>query len=84
MRKIGLELLVFIPTFSYEILENTNWWITSLDAFTKSLIHEQSKFIQMGALKDSKNQALLLGKTKNVQAKGKQKGKKKKNIDFKP
>ena len=38
----------------------------------------------MGALKASKNQALLVGEVKNVKAKGKQKGKEKKNIDFKP
>ena len=38
----------------------------------------------MGALKASKNQALLDGETKNAQEKGKQKGKEKKKSDFKP
>ena len=38
----------------------------------------------MGDLKASNNQALLTEETKNAQAKGKQKGKEKKNIDFKP
>ena len=56
----------------------------SLDSFTESLIEEQDKLIHMGALKASKNQALLSRETKNVQEKGKQKGTEKKNIDFKP
>ena len=40
--------------------------------------------IQMGALKSSKNQALLAGETKNAQEKEKQRGNENKNIDFKP
>ena len=40
--------------------------------------------IHMGALKASKNQDLLAGETKNAQAKVKNKGKEKKNTDFKP
>ena len=61
-----------------------NWKIPSLDAFTESLNQEQYKSIQMGPLKASKNKALLDGDTKNVQAKGKLKGKDKKNYDIKP
>ena len=38
----------------------------------------------MGALKASKNQALLAGETKNAQTRGKHKGKEKKDIVFKP
>ena len=38
----------------------------------------------MGALKASKKHALLAGVTKNAQAKGKHKGKEKKNNDFNP
>ena len=38
----------------------------------------------MGAVKVSKNQALLARETKKDQVKGKKKGKEKKNIDFKP
>ena len=40
--------------------------------------------IQMGALRDSKYQALLVGETKNVKEKGKQKGKDKRNNKFEP
>ena len=38
----------------------------------------------MGSLKASKNQALLARESKNLNAKGKQKGKDKKNSEFKP
>ena len=38
----------------------------------------------MGALNATKNQALLVGETKNAQAKGKQKYIEKKNTDFNP
>ena len=40
--------------------------------------------IQMGVVKASKNQSLLARETKNVHEKGNEKGKEKKNIDFKP
>ena len=40
--------------------------------------------IQLGALKAYTIQALLSRETKNAKAKGKQKGKQKKNNDFKP
>ena len=56
----------------------------SLNAFIESLIQEQDKLIQMGALKASKNQALLARETKNAQAKERQKGTNKKNIETKP
>ena len=36
----------------------------------------------MGVLKDSKNQALLFGDSKNVQSKGKKREKEKTNIDL--
>ena len=38
----------------------------------------------MGSLIASKNQSLLVGETKNAQAKGKQRGKEKKNTDTMP
>ena len=38
----------------------------------------------MGALRSSPNQALLVGETRNVQARRKQKGKEKRNIEFEP
>ena len=58
--------------------------MVSLDSFTRSLIQEQDKLVQMGALKASPNQALLASETSNAQAKRKQKGKEKKKIEFEP
>ena len=40
--------------------------------------------IHMGVLKSSKNNDLLVGDSKNAQEKWNQRGKEKKNIDFKP
>ena len=40
--------------------------------------------IQMGVLKSSKNQDLLVGDSKNVQEKWKKRGKEKKSTDSKP
>ena len=57
--------------------------MSSLESFTESLMQEQDKMIQMGSLKACKNHVLLAGETKNAQAKGKHKGKEKKNIEFK-
>ena len=58
--------------------------MSSLDAFTEFLIQEQDKLIYMGGLRASKNQDLVYGETNNAQENGKNKGKEKKNIDFKP
>ena len=84
LSKIGPKILVFVSTFHSRILTTPYWRIPSLDPYTKSLIQEQDKSIQMEALKSSKNQALLDGETKNAQAKGRQKGKYKKNTETKP
>ena len=70
---------MFISKFHSKRLENPNWKMTSLDSFIESLIQEQDKLIQMGVLKASKNQALLVGETNNMQEKGKHKGKDKRN-----
>ena len=75
MRKLGPEFSVFISTFHSRRLNTPNWRITSLDSFIESLIQEQYKLIQMGALKASPNESLLDGETKNSQSRRKQKGK---------
>ena len=82
LSKLGPEFLVFISTFHSRRLTNPNWIIPSLDSFMESPIQECDNLIHMGALKSSKNQALLVGETKNVQEKGKRKGKDKRNIEF--
>ena len=45
----------------------------SLDSFVESLIQEQEKLIQMGVIKTSKDQALLVIDSAKAQAKGKYK-----------
>ena len=75
---------MFVYNFHSRRLSTPNRWIPSLDSFIESLIQEQDKLIQMGALKASKNQALLARDTKNVQAKENHRGKNKKNSNLKP
>ena len=54
-----------------------------MNSFTKSLIQEQDKLIQLGVFKASKNQALLVGDSKNAQEKGNQRGKENQNTNSK-
>ena len=56
----------------------------SLYAFVESLIQEQDKLVQMGVIQTSKNQALLIPESKNLQDRGKHKGKEPKATDLKP
>ena len=56
----------------------------SLDSFIESLIQEKEKFVQMGVHQTSKNQALLVIDSTNVESKGKHKGKEPKASDSKP
>ena len=56
----------------------------SLDDFVESLIQKQDKLVQMGVIQTSKNQALLMTDSKNVQERGKNKGKETKKTDSKP
>ena len=79
MSKLGPEFSVFVSTFHSRRLTNTNWRVPSLDAFTEYLIQKQYKMIWEGALRSSPNEALLVGDTRNAQARRKQKGKEKRN-----
>ena len=56
----------------------------SLDVFIESLIQEQDKLIQMGALKSSINHDILDRESNNTSSKGKKNGKDKKNTKSKP
>ena len=73
-----------MSTFHSRRLENPNRLIPSLDAFIESLIQGQDKLIQMGSLKASKNQDLLVRENNTAQDKGRKKGKEKKNTETKP
>ena len=83
MRKLGRKFSMFVSTFHSIILKNPNWRNPSLNSFLESLIQEQDKLIQMGVIRASTNQALLVGETNNAEARRKQKGKDKRNIKFK-
>ena len=55
-----------------------------LDSFDESLIHEQEKLVQMGVIKTSKDQALLVADSTKVQTKWRPKGKDPKAPYFNP
>ena len=66
LSKLGLEFSFFVSNFYSRRITTPNWRIPSLYSFSKSLIQEQDKLIQMGVPKASKNQALLVGDSGNV------------------
>ena len=74
----------FVSTFHSGRDTIPNWKIPSLDSFGVSLIQEKDKLVQMGVIQTSKNQALLLTDSNNVQERGKEKGKNTKKIDLNP
>ena len=61
-----------------------DWKLPSLDSFSESLIKEQDKLIQMGVIKNSKDQALLVADSPKVIKRGKSKNKDQKTADSKP
>ena len=66
--KLGSEYFFFMSTFHSRRASIPNWNIPSLDGFTDSLIQENDKLVQMGVFQTSKNQALLMSDSTNVQA----------------
>ena len=52
-----------------------NWKIPTLDAFIEYLTHEHDKLIQMGIIRSSRDQALVVGGPKGANDKGKQRDK---------
>ena len=84
LKKLGSEYSVFVSTFHSKIFSIPNWKMPSLDGFDDFLIQEHDKLVQMGVLQTSRNQALLMSDSTNVQAKGKHKGKEPKASDSKP
>ena len=83
LRNIRLEYSVFVSTFHSRRASIPNWKFPSLDSFVESLIQEQDKLVQMGVIQTSKNQALLMKYSNNVQERGKHKGKETKTSDSK-
>ena len=73
LSKLGVEYLVFVPTFNSVNLTTPNWRMPTLNSFTQSLSQEHDKLIQMGIIRSSRDQALVAGGTKVANDKGKQK-----------
>ena len=61
LSKLGLEYSVFVSTFHSSMLTAQNWRMPSLENFMESLTQEKDKLVQMGKLKYSKDQALVVG-----------------------
>jgi hypothetical protein len=59
LSKLGLEYSVFVYTFhSVRLASGATWKMLSLEAFIESLMQEQTKIINMGKIKGSKERAL--------------------------
>ena len=84
LNKLGSEYSVFVSTFNFGRASIPNWTMPSLYVFLESFIQEQDKFVQMGVMQTSKNQALLVMDSNNAQVRGKHKGKEPKSTDSKP
>ena len=84
LEKRGSKYYVFVSISHSRRDSIPNWNIPSLDSFVESLIQEKEKLIQMGVIKTSKYQSLLVSYSTKAQAKGKYKGKEPKATDSKP
>ena len=60
LSKLGPEYSIFVSIFHSERASIPNWRMPSLDSFVDSLIQEQEKLIQMGVIKNSKYQVILV------------------------
>ena len=67
LSKTGSDYSVFVSTFHSGRASIINWKMPSLNAFVKSLIQEQDILVQMVVIQTSKNQALLMTDSNNVQ-----------------
>ena len=59
--KLGPNYSVFVSTFYATKLTDRTWKMPSLVYFMESLTQEQDKLVMMGAIKPSKDQALVAG-----------------------
>ena len=84
LRKLGPKYYVYVSMFHSKRESFPDWKLPSLDSFSKSLIKEKDKFIRMGVIQTSKDQALLDIDSSKVQEKGKSKKKDPKAADLKP
>ena len=84
LRKLSSEYSIFVSIFNSKMDSFLSWKIPSLDSFFESLIQEQENLVQMGVIKTSKYQALLVTYSTKAQDKGRSKGKEHTNTDSKP
>ena len=73
LSKLGIDYSIFVSTFHLGKRTSPNWRMHTLNSFIESLTHEHDKFIQMGIIRYSRDQALVAGGPKVVNGKGKQK-----------
>ena len=70
---------MFVFAFhTIRLTTGTSWKMLTLDAFIKSLVHEQDKLIKMGTLKCSKAHALVVHTSEKRNSKSNQQSKTKK------
>ena len=72
LSKLGADYSVFVSTFHSGKLTTPNWKMPTLNAFIDSLTNEHDKLIQMGIIRSSKDQELVVGGPKATNGKGKQ------------
>ena len=84
LNKLGPKYYVFVSIFHFGRTSIPNWKMPSLDSFAESLIWEQENLIQMGVIKTSKYQSILVTDSIKAQAKSKYKGKDPKEANSKP
>ena len=75
LSKLEPKYYVFFSIFRSKRDSFPGWKIPSLDSFSESLIKEQEKLIQMGVIKTSKGQYLIVIDSTKAKAKGRPKGK---------
>ena len=71
--KLSADYSVFVSNFQIVKLTTPNWKMPTLDAFIEPLSHEHDKLVQMGIIRSSKYQAMVVGGPKVANDKGKQK-----------
>jgi hypothetical protein len=74
LSKLGPEYFVFVSSFHASKLTQEKWKMPPLNDFIAVLNQEQSKLVQMGSIKRSKNQALVATDAPKRSGKDKKKG----------
>ena len=73
LSNLGPKYPMFVFTFPSSKLIVQNWRMPSLAYFKESLTQEQEKLVQMGTIKYTKDQSLIVGVLNESQGKNKAK-----------